>query len=163
MRARALLTFVILTPLLLASCSGADQRGSSSARMGAWVRTTTFGERVGELRANVMAVGELAAKPLTSEVLSTRCAVILVDVQADNGDLPSPDRRVTEQLAKAYTAFSRAGLRCAQEAKGGAVAPSAAVVSGLSGATAQLLEAMNRIELVSGRAIATTTTVPPAA
>lgn len=163
MRARTLLAAALLAPLLLGACSGGDQRGSQAQRMEAWVRTTTFGERAGQLRGTADAVAQLAAKPMTSTVLATRCAVLLVDVQADNGDLPSPNQRVTDILAQAYTAYAKAGIACAKEAKAGADHPSAEVLSGLAWATTQLLQALNRIELISGRAVATSTTVPPAA
>lgn len=163
MRARALLALALLAPLTLGACAGADQRGTKAERMAEWVRATSLGERVGQLRATADAVAELKAKPLSTEVLSTRCAVVLVDVQADNGDLPSPDRVVTDGLARAYTTYARAGVACAKEAKAGATAPSADVLRLLAAGGVQLLEALNRAEILTGRAIPTSTTRPPVA
>lgn len=129
--------------------------------MAVWVRATSLGERVGELQASAAGIAALVDRPQGADVLATRCAVLLVGVQADNGDLPSPDRAVTRLLGRAYTAYAKAGLACASEAKSGQGSPSEAVRAGLASGGVEVLKALSRAELISGRAIPTSTTTPP--
>jgi hypothetical protein len=155
---RPLAALLILTASLLAGCAGREQMGTPSANMAIWAKSTSMGERIGQIAGDAKRVSDLHAHPRSALTLRTVCAVLLVDVQSSNGDLPSPNEQVSNLLSSAYEHFSKAGLACSDEATAGKTSPSAKTLAYLGVGNIALRRALSQAEVITGAVIATTTT-----
>ncbi|MGH9043687.1 MAG: hypothetical protein ACRDVP_02415, partial [Acidimicrobiales bacterium] len=91
----------------------------------------------------------------------TVCGVLVVDAQAANGELPTPDSQFTHLLSSAYTSAYEAGNDCYSSAAGDAVL-TARARSEIAQSLAQLARALERFEQLAAKSLSTTTTTQPA-
>lgn len=139
---------------------GSTQAGGPGQQLRAWVSTNQVGQSIGTLSDDVSNVNKALAEHQGPGVLHTLCAGLQNDAQTANGNLPTPDTQLTQVLARAYTLDYDAGGYCYRA--GGAGNPLDAKSSADSTQASHLLiEALARIQDVTGTAVSTTTTTQP--
>jgi len=130
--------------LLLAGCSSI----SAASAMVNWVKQSGYVANtktlLGDARNSLSIVRNLGASDAERH---TVCAVLLVDAEAANSALPSPDAQVTTLLSKAYDSFGAGANHC-YDAGTNPVQLADAVKALTSGASL-LAEASARIATVS--------------
>ncbi len=104
-----LFSFVAVSSLVLASC------GTISAQQAAknWLSQSNFHANTHRLAqdAHVTRKLLLSARP-TAPQLHTVCGVLLLDSEAANSSLPSPDNQSNTLLANAYDTMGNAANTC---------------------------------------------------
>jgi hypothetical protein len=146
---------LVLVVVGAASCAGEDQVGSSSHRMSVWVKFTGFGEDIGTL------VADNARLPKDirngTRAVHAACGTMLDDAEMANGELPTPDARVTAWLSNAYNLEGTAANQCYSA---GSTNKKLLTKAEAETTRAQGLfsRALIRIESIDGREPSTTTT-----
>jgi len=146
---------VVLLGLGLTSCAGADQRGTPAHRISVWVSGTGLGGDMGNLVADNLRVARDV--PNGTGAVHAACGTLEYDAQVANGELPSPDPRVTTLLSKAYGLEGTAGTECY---RAGATDKKllAEAQRAMSQAEVLFSQVRARIESIDGQVVATTTT-----
>lgn len=129
--------------------------GTPGQRLESWVSSTTLGEDIGTLEADDRNVGPAEHRGVTT--VHTVCAALANDAQTFNDQLPSPDTRVTQLLAKAY------GIEydAARECYSAGTTDSKLIAQSLGDrarALVLLREVVARVRAVTGASMPTTTT-----
>jgi hypothetical protein len=139
---------------------GATQAGGPRQQLRAWVSTNQVGQSIGTLTDDVSNVNKALAEHKGSGTLHTLCAGLQNDAQTANGNLPTPDTQLTQVLAHAYTLDYDAGGYCYRA--GGTGNPLDVRSSADATQAGHLLiQALARIQDVTGTAVSTTTTTQP--
>jgi hypothetical protein len=146
---------VVLLGIGAASCAGEDQEGSPAHRMIEWVGGTGLGGDIGTLRADNARVPKDV--PNGTGAVHAACGALEDDAEQANGELPTPDPKVTDLLAQAYGLEGTEGTLCYNA---GATNMTLLVKAERDGIKAEALydEAIARIQAIDGRAPSTTTT-----
>jgi len=143
--------------LSLAACSGADEQGTPAQRLDSWVSSTQVGQSVGTLVGDGAAVARAQGEDLGPGALHTVCGVLTTDAEAANANLPSPDQQVTVWLSQAYQLEYEAGGDCYSAGTSGLQRSASRRAQAV-----QLMDrALIRIQALTGREVATTTTTQP--
>jgi hypothetical protein len=138
------------------AAAGCGSPQSAQAQMRAWIDSTGYGSSTGSLIIDARNAERTLAAGGGVNAAHTICAVMLLDAETANGNLPSPDATVTSLLSKAYDSLGRAANDCyaaPQSAKA-----LAAFDLARSNGLAYLSEGHARIEAVIGKTVSTTTT-----
>jgi hypothetical protein len=159
MRRGILLASVVLVGALSSACAS-DQMGSAATQLSTWVKGTDFETSTSQIRSDMAKATELVGRTNDPAQAHTLCGVILVEVQAANQNLPSPDIQTTDLLGPAYNALGEAANDC--YASVGDPAKQAAFAQHRREGLVGLTEAQLRIESVTGTTL-TIVTEPPAA
>jgi hypothetical protein len=86
---------------------------SASTAARDWANQAHFRSNSVTLLADVHHAATTLHKPSSTVAdLHTVCAVLLVDTQAANASLPTPDRQTTRLLGAAYTSLGAGANRC---------------------------------------------------
>ena len=133
--------------------------GTPAQQLAAWVTRYDLGSSIGTLTADAAAVDRVAAARAGAGAYHTVCGVLTTDAEAANSNLPTPDTQVTLWLTQAYDLEYRAGVDCYDAASSPAKADASA--RGRAQAASYLRRALIRIQALTGRSIATTTTTGP--
>ena len=141
---------------------GRTQSGTPAQQLKAWATASGLGQQLGTLQATAGDVAKAAKEHKPLAVFHTICGVYETDAQTYNDSLPSPDIRVTDDLARAYGKASDAAEECYRS---GATDTALLQKSERDSAEAkQLLQAaLARIAAVTGKTVSTTTTTVPTA
>ena len=107
-----MLGLVLVAGMLFTGCSGQDGQGSPQSQMNAWVNGTGFGPTLGTLENDVKRSTQTLTTGGTINEAHTVCAVLLLDVQRANGNLPTPDELSTQLLSDAYASLGKAAHDC---------------------------------------------------
>lgn len=142
----------------LASGGTGNAGGGPAAALANWAQSSGLGQDIGLLEADAAAVGRAARTG--SSAMHTVCAAMADDAQNANGQLPSPDARVTQLLARAYGLEYDAAEAC-YRARGTGDPLLARSAADRASAKALFERALRRVRSVSGRSVATTTTTSP--
>ncbi len=129
-------------------------------RLRSWVSTTKLGQDVGTLEGEAASVRRALATRRGVTAAHTVCAAMANDAQTYNDELPSPDSRVTQLLARAYALEYDAAESCYRAASPGS---RLFVVSARDAEQAARLfgQALRRVRLLTGSSVPTTTTTVP--
>jgi len=134
--------------------------GTSAKKMDAWVAGAGLGQNLGSIHDDGVHLQMVLDKHNGTNAVHTVCGVMAVDAQTGNNNLPSPDTRVTQLLARGYSKEYDAAVLCYD-----AGADNAALLakSARSRAAADRLfvAALARIAEISGKTVPTTTTTTP--
>jgi hypothetical protein len=166
MRSRRILAVVGGAVVLLAIivvafvADGATQGGTPEQQLRAWVTTTQVGQSIGTLHDDANNVTVALARHDGNGVLHTLCAGLQDDAQTANGNLPSPDTELTQVLAQAYRLEYNAGGNCYRAGGSGGALDERSAGERIS-ADRLLIEALARIQDVTGQIVSTTTTTQP--
>lgn len=96
--------------LTLAACSGSGK--GAAAQVSSWVSTDGFGSSVGTLLGDGGRVIEAVESKQAAGVLRTDCGVLEDDASTADGNLPTPDQALTDDLQQAYKADLAAANEC---------------------------------------------------
>jgi hypothetical protein len=138
---------------------GRGSSGNDRQRVQSWVTSTNLGQDVGTLEGDAASVQkEIAAHDIPA--LHTLCAAMADDAQTYNDQLPSPDARLTQLLARAYGLEYDAAEACYRATS---TRSEFLTVSAGDRAEAEGLfrQALRRVRTSIGRVVPTTTTTVP--
>jgi hypothetical protein len=149
------LVLMVGSAVTLTSCAGADQQGTAAQKMSAWVTGTAFGAAIGTLTADNARVPKDV--PNGTGAVHAACSTLLNDAQMAYAELPSPDPQVTQLLNDAYMLEQTAANDCYDA---GTSNPTLLARSQREGIKAEALynHALQRIRVVDGKPVPTTTT-----
>jgi hypothetical protein len=144
---------VVVLGLVAAGCSSP---GSIQDQMQSWVSSTGYGPSTGSLVHDAQKAQSVLSAGEGVNAAHTVCAVLLLESESANGNLPAPDPTTTSLLSKAYDALGAAANACYSASTNA----SALTAFGIHKSTglALLAEANARIEAVIGRTVSTSTT-----
>lgn len=150
---RIVAIFLVALGLLAAACSSP---GTPQSQMKSWISSTGYGPSTGTLLNDAKKSAQVVASNQGTNANHTVCAVMLLDAQNANNNLPTPDTTASNLLAKAYGALGSAANDCydAYNNPAKVAAFSAQRLLGLQ----YLAEAQARIEAVVGGVVSTSTT-----
>jgi hypothetical protein len=94
--------------LVLASCS---EQGTTGQRVASWVGATGLNADITQIKTDVANVAKVE-KIGTPGAIRTNCAVLDLDTENANGNLPSPNQQLTADLTNVYTAEIQAAQDC---------------------------------------------------
>lgn len=98
-----------LAALLLAACGSI----SNAQKAAAWIQQSSFtSSKATLLKDATNASSALSNVRLSTNSLHTVCGVLLVDVEAANSALPTPDQQASSLLSKAYNAMGDGANTC---------------------------------------------------
>jgi hypothetical protein len=151
----ASLVLLLGSAVTLTACAGADQQGTAAQKMSAWVTGTAFGAAIGTLTADNARVPKDV--PNGTGAVHAACSTLLNDAQMAYAELPSPDPDVTQLLNDAYMLEQKAANDCYDA---GTSNPTLLARSQREGIKAEALynQALQRIRVVDGKPVPTTTT-----
>jgi hypothetical protein len=139
--------------------SGRGPSGSDRQRVQAWVTSTNLGQDVGTLEGDAASVRkETSAHDIPA--LHTLCAAMADDAQTYNDQLPSPDAKLTQLLARAYGLEYDAAEACYRATSAGSKYLTVSAVD-RAGAEGAFRQALRRVRTLTGRVVPTTTTTVP--
>jgi hypothetical protein len=141
------------------SYSDVGSGGTTAQRVGAWVRAADLGGSIGTVAGDLARAATAIADRRSATILHTDCGVLVSDVGAANGDLPSPDSRLTNLLSAAYTDAYQAGNDCYDAAGHAGMAASFRTERARS--LSRLQEALALVRQLTGSSLSTTTTTQP--
>ncbi len=148
--------------LLLAGCAGQEQSGTPAHRVATWVSGSGAGASIGTVEADIRNVDLVLERHDPAGAVRSVCALLASDAANANGNLPTPDQTLSDELSKAYGTAYDAGNDCYDGAGGGAAAGRLTTSATLrTRAVAQLALAIARIAAVTGKVPSTTTTTAP--
>ena len=122
------------------------------AKLSAWVHRTNLGQQVGALQGDDRKVAGVLARHGDQASVRSACGALVTDAQSANDNLPTPDTRASQLLARYYTAQYNAGQACYRSA------PWAGYRARADRLVRQVLA---RIRVVTGAVVPTTTTTVP--
>ena len=129
-------------------------------RLKSWVASTDLGQGVGTLEGDAASVRRELATHHGVAAAHTVCAAMANDAQTYNDDLPSPDSRLTQLLARAYALEYDAAESCYRASSPGSRL--FAVSARDAGQAARLFQqALRRVRLLTASSVPTTTTTVP--
>ena len=139
-----------------ASACGASQHATPTQQMTSWVQGTPFAEAVGQIRSDLAKATALLASNPSAAQAHTVCGVLLIEIEAANADLPTPDPTATTLLSGGYEALGAAAHDC-YDAVGDPAKAAAFAVDKARG-LALLSEGQLQVEAILGRPVDVTTT-----
>ena len=141
---------------------GLSRGGTPSQQLASWARDTGLSQDLGALHHDALDVEKVLADHRGTLALRTVCGVLNVTAEAAHGNLPSPDTRTTQLLARAYTLDYEAGNNCYDAGVTGTRLLRRSARERAQAARLVAL-ALARIHEVTGVTVATTTTTQPTA
>lgn len=157
--AAAALALLCVGSACLEGCAPADQLGTSAHRVSTWVSEEAAGGSIGTVEVDIRNVDLAFRQRDPSGEIKTVCALLAYDSGLGNGNLPTPDQQLTNDLSTAYTTAYEAGDDCYRGA-GGNPKLLGTSASDRRSAITQLSVAVSRIAAVTGKVPSTTTTLP---
>jgi hypothetical protein len=149
----------VLGCLALAGCS-AQASGTPAQQVTTWMSGVAAGSAIGAVEADVRNVdASLSRHDPVGEIRSV-CALLASDAASGNGNLPSPDQKLTNDLSNAFATAYDAGDDC-YNGSGGDQKKLAESARLRTKAVAQMATAVARITAVTGQVPSTTTTIAP--
>ena len=140
-------TAPFIAAFFLASCGGTITLIQANRN---WMSQSNFAHAhqalIGDARTSEQV---LLDRTSSSAVLHTVCGVLLVDTEAANSSLPTPDAQSTELLGRAYNAFGGGANTCYRA--GSDITQRARALKYLHQALADLSFASIRLSIASGR------------
>jgi len=159
-RAVVALGLAVVGCLALAGCAGQEQSGTPAHQVSTWVGGAGAGSQIGGIEVDTQNIDLAVRQHDPTGELRSVCALLSSDADTANGDLPTPDQKLTDDLSTAYATAYDAGNDC-YNGSGGNKKLLAASTSLRLKAVAQLQVAIARIAAVTGQVPSTTTTTAP--
>lgn len=136
---------------------GGPSASTPGSRLAAWATSTSLGQDIGTLEGDGAHVRLVLADHKGTAAVHTVCAAMANDAQTFNDQLPTPDTKVTGLLARAYGLEYDAAEACF---RAGTDDPAlqAKAARDRSQAHGLFVQVLARVDAVTGRSVATTTT-----
>lgn len=155
-------TFAVmsLASVALAGCSGQEQSGTPAQQVSVWVAGAGAGSSIGTIEVDIKNVDLAFSQHDPSGQIRSVCALMASDAGIGNGNLPTPDQELSNDLSTAYATAYDAGTDCYK----GAGSNSKLLATSAAGRTrtnTQLTTALDRITSITGHVPSTTTTTAP--
>lgn len=152
---------VAIGSLALAACAAQEQSGTPSHQLTAWVNGAGAGGSIGTVEVDIKNVNLAFRQHDPPGEIRSVCGLLVDDSGTANGNLPSPDQQLSDDLSAAYATAYDAGTDCYNGSNGDQklLATSATL---RAKAQSQLNTALERITAVTGKVPSTTTTTAPA-
>jgi hypothetical protein len=99
---------VVASGLALGACS---EQSTTAQRVTSWVSSTALDADIAQIRTDAANVAKVE-KIGSPAAIRTNCAVLDLDTENANQNLPSPDQGLTSDLTDAYTAEIQAAQDC---------------------------------------------------
>jgi hypothetical protein len=103
------LTALLVSSVVLGACSAQDS--STGERVNSWVSSSGLQAEIAQIRADAGNVARVE-KIGSAGAIRTNCAVLDLDTENANQNLPSPDQQLTTDLSDAYGAEIQAAQDC---------------------------------------------------
>ena len=154
------LALAVLGCTVLTGCAGQEQSGSPAHQVSTWLSGAGAGSQIGAVLADARNVDLAISQHDPTGELRSLCALLASDAASGNGNLPTPDQTLTDDLSAAYATAYDAGNDCYNGVGGNAklLATSATL---RARATTQMGAAVARVTAVTGQVPSTTTTTAP--
>ncbi len=149
-----------LASFVLAGCAGQEQSGTPAHQVSVWVTGAGAGASVGTIEVDIKNVDLAFSQHDPSGQIRSVCALLASDAGIGNGNLPTPDPELSNDLSTAYATASDAGTDCYKGA-GSNSKLLATSATERARADAQLAKAVDRITSMTGHVPSTTTTTAP--
>ena len=152
---------VAIGSMALAGCAAQEQSGSLAHRVTSWVAGAGAGSSIGTVEVDIKNVNLAFRQSDPPGEIRSVCGLVVTDAGTANGNLPSPDQQLSDDLSAAYATAYDAGTDCYNGANGDKklLATSTAL---RAKAQSQMATALDRITAVTGKVPSTTTTTAPA-
>ncbi|MGH9096927.1 MAG: hypothetical protein ACRDWB_05840 [Acidimicrobiales bacterium] len=152
---------VVIGSMALAGCAAQEQSGTPAHRLTAWVNGAGAGGSIGTVEVDIKNVNLAFHQHDPAGEIRSVCGLLVDDAGTANGNLPTPDQQLSDDLSAAYATAYDAGTDCYNGANGDQklLATSASL---RTRAQTQMNTALDRITAVTGKAPSTTTTSAPA-
>jgi hypothetical protein len=106
----SLLLALLLGGTALSACSAGS---TTSAKLSNWIGATGLGSDVSQIRTDAANVAKVESiKNALAGAIRANCAVLDIDTENANQNLPAPDAEVTQDLSDAYGAEIQAAQDC---------------------------------------------------
>jgi hypothetical protein len=154
------LAVMSLASVVLVGCAGQEQSGTPAHEVSVWVAGAGAGASIGTVEVDMKNVDLAFSQHDPSGEIRSVCALLASDAGIGNGNLPTPDQELSNELSTAYATAYDAGTDCYKGAGSNSklLATSAAERTRTN---SQLTTALDRIAAVTGHAPSTTTTTAP--
>lgn len=139
---------------------GTRQGGTPRQQMASWVSATDLGSDVGTVIGDAARVTTVLDQHRGTGAIHTACGVLVTDAESGNGELPSPDTTLTNELSRGYTLEYDAGNDC-YDAGTTNQKLLARFVSERTQALLVFRRALSLVERITGTTVSTTTTTQP--
>jgi len=103
------LVLVVLLPVVLGGCS--SNPDPASKRVSSWASSTNLTSGIDQIKADAANVAKVE-KIGSPGAVRANCAVLDLDTENANQNLPSPQTQLTRDLSDAYTAEIQAAQDC---------------------------------------------------
>lgn len=152
---------VAIGSMALAACAAQEQSGSPAHQLSSWVNGAGAGGSIGTVSVDIKNVNLAFDQHDPPGEIRSVCGLLVDDAGTANGNLPSPDQQLSDDLSAAYATAYDAGTDCYNGSNGDQklLATSATL---RAKAQSQMTTALERIAAVTGKVPATTTTTAPA-
>ncbi|HWE70936.1 MAG TPA: hypothetical protein VG205_11260 [Acidimicrobiales bacterium] len=160
-RTAAVTAAVAVGSLALAGCAGQEQAGTPAHQITEWVTGAGAGSSIGTVEIDIKNVNLAFSQHDPAGEIRSVCGLLVTDAGTANGNLPSPDQQLSDDLSNAYATAYDAGTDC-YNGSGGNQKLLATSATLRAKAEAQMATALERITAVTGRVFSTTTTTAPA-
>jgi hypothetical protein len=95
--------------IVLGACSN---QSTTAQRVTSWVGSTGLDADIAQIRTDAANVAKIEKIPGSPGAIRTNCAVLDLDTENANQNLPSPDQALTTDLTNAYVAEIQAAQDC---------------------------------------------------
>ncbi|HEX3459635.1 MAG TPA: hypothetical protein VHT49_01910 [Acidimicrobiales bacterium] len=160
-RVGAVTTAVVIGSIALAGCAGQEQAGTPAHQVTEWVSGAGAGSSIGTVEVDIKNVNLAFSQRDPAGEIRSVCGLLVTDAGTANGNLPTPDQQLSDDLATAYATAYDAGTDC-YNGSGGNQKLLATSATLRAKAQAQMATAIARITAVTGHVPSTTTSTAPA-
>jgi len=152
---------VAIGSMVLAGCAAQEQSGTPAHQVTAWVAGAGAGASIGTVEVDIKNVDLAFRQHDPAGEIRSVCGLLVDDAGTANGNLPTPDQQLSDDLTAAYSTAYDAGTDCYNGANGDKKLLATSATLRVK-AESQMATAIDRITAVTGKAPSTTTTTVPA-
>ena len=152
---------VVIGSMVLAGCAAQEQSGTPAHQVSAWVAGAGAGASIGTVEVDIKNVDLAFRQHDPAGEIRSVCGLLVDDSGTANGNLPTPDQKLSDDLSAAYTTAYDAGTDCYNGANGDQKLLNSSTTLRAK-AQSQMATALDRITAVTGKVPSTTTTTVPA-
>ncbi len=147
--------------MALAACAAQEQSGTPAEQVSSWVNGAGAGASIGTVEVDIKNVDLAFRQHDPAGEIRSVCGLLVDDSGTANGNLPTPDQQLSNDLSAAYATAYDAGTDCYNGANGDQKLLATSATLRVK-AQSQMNTSVARITAVTGKVPSTTTTTTPA-